>query len=94
MTGCVAPIPPGGLLGPESEDAQKRCLRGERQVADFVEQQRPLLAAAHQAGPILRRTREGAFAIPEQLGLDEGRWQRAAIDGEEGARAAGDMVDG
>src|SRR5439155_14204826 len=38
--------------------------------------------------------REGAFAIPEQLGLDEGRSQRAAIDGEEGARAAGDLVDG
>ena len=76
------------------EHAKKRCLRRERQIADFVEQQRPFLAAAHQAGPILRRTREGALAIPEQLGFDEGRWQRAAIDGEEGARAAGDVVDG
>ena len=68
------------------QDAQENGLKRQRQVADLVEEDRSSVRASKEAGSILRRARERALLVPEQLALGERFGERAAIDGDEGTR--------
>ena len=76
-------------------DAQEPHLRGERELADFVEKQRaavrllePALAARHRAG-------ERSLLVAEELGIDQLRGDRAAVHAPERTAAEGRvLVDG
>ena len=63
---------------------------GERDVADFVEEQGAALGQLDLADGRLDRAGEGAALIAEQLGLEQVFGDRGAVDGDEfalGARA-------
>jgi hypothetical protein len=66
------------------EEAQQLDLRRQRHVADLVEEQRAALGLLDQAATRLRRAREGAAHVSEQLAFDEAFGQRRAVDGHEG----------
>ena len=76
------------------QHAQERRLGGQRQVADLVEQQRSVLAAAHESWAILQGAGEGALAVSEQLGLDEVGRDCPAVHGHERAGTTRELVDG
>ena len=67
--------------------AQQLDLRRGGQLADLVEQQRAAGGRRDHARAILRRAREGAAPIAEELALDQVLGQRAAVDRDERARA-------
>jgi hypothetical protein len=62
------------------EKAQQLRLQLERQVADLVQEDRAAVSRLEPAGPAVERTRERAPLVTEQLGLDELRRQRRAVD--------------
>ena len=65
------------------EHAQQLGLHGSGQFADFVQEQRAAVGDLEQADPVIVGAGEGAFAVAEQLALDQVFGQRAAIDGDE-----------
>src|SRR5262249_6803737 len=75
------------------EHAEQRRLRLEGQIADLVEQQGSLFGGSNEAQSILRRSREGALSIAEQLALDQRRPQRTAVDGHERPWSARHLVE-
>ena len=70
------------------DHAQQLGLRLERDVADLVEEDRPLVGQLEE--PLLRidGAGEGPLHVPEQVGLEEIRRQVARIDGDERAIGA------
>ena len=70
------------------EEPQQLGLHVERQVADFVEEQRAAGRRAHQAGLIGHRAGERAAAVAEQLTVGElARGGRAVVGKERGGAA-------
>ncbi len=70
------------------QNAQQLGLRRHRHFADFIEQQRAVLRHFEAAGAALRRAREGAFFVAEQLAFNQRFRQRRAVDGDERALTA------
>ena len=75
------------------QHAQERGLRGEREIADLVEEQRPAIRATDEARAIVYRTGERALLRPEQLALHELVGERAAVHGDHRARALAHRMD-
>jgi hypothetical protein len=75
------------------QDPEQRDLRLRRQLGDLVEEQGATVGAADQAVAIVLGAREGAAPVAEQLALDQGAGQGAAVDGDEAAAAARALVD-
>src|SRR5262249_47406338 len=78
---------------PALERAEEARLQIERELADFVEEERAAIGALE--GPCVRRDRAGECAalVPEKLALREARGDRAAIeDHERPARARALLV--
>src|SRR5262249_62020035 len=75
------------------EDAQKGCLRLERQVADLVEKEGAAVGRTDKPGPILGGARERALLVAEELALDQRVRDGAAVHGHEVATPAGQGVD-
>ena len=90
---CTGAAEPSATTCPSCSTRSSLAWLAERQVADLVEQQRPLVGAADQAGPVLARVGEGAPAVAEQLALDQRLGQRGAVDGHELAGPARQLVD-
>src|SRR5581483_11077732 len=53
------------------EDAEELDLRGARQLADLVEQERAAVGALEAAEVARRRARESSLLVPEELALEE-----------------------
>jgi hypothetical protein len=81
-----------GHEGPVLEEAQELHLRGRRDLADLVEEERPAVGGGEVAGLPLRRPGEGAPLVAEQLGLEERLRERRAVDLDERARGAPALV--
>ncbi len=64
------------------EDAQQLRLRGERQLADLVEENRTLSCRLEEAGPIAAGARERAARVTEELTLENALGELSAVDGE------------
>src|SRR5262249_31743738 len=75
------------------QHAEQRRLRGEREVADFVEKQRAAVRAPDVAEAIFVRARKRTLAEAEELALDERRRQRAAVDRDERTGASRGRVE-
>ena len=69
------------------EHAELRRLRGPRQVADLVEEQRAAIGGADEPRVVGLGAGERALLVPEQLALDEVLGERAAVDRHEPAGA-------
>ena len=65
------------------ERAQNLGLHRERQIADFVEEQRAPVRELELAGLSLRRAGERAFLVAEQLRFEQRLGNRRAVDGDE-----------
>ena len=61
------------------EEAQQLGLDVDRQVADFVEEERAARRRAHQTGLIGNRSRKAAAAMAEQLAVGEIASRRRAV---------------
>ena len=61
------------------DHAQQPDLGGERQLADFVEEQRAAVRLLEPALAARGRAGEGALLVPEQLRVDQLRRNRAAV---------------
>ena len=72
------------------ERLQELCLLEQRQLADFVEEQRAAVGRLEQADLLLARAGEGAALMAEELGLDQLLGQGCAVDGDEGLGGARD----
>ena len=55
-------------------------LQRQRQVADFVQKQRPAMRQLESAWLPGRRARERTLLVAEQLGLQQRVWNRRAVD--------------
>ena len=62
------------------EDTQQLHLHRRREIADFVEQERPEVGRLEEPDAVLGRARERAADVPEQLALDERLGYRPAVD--------------
>ena len=87
-SGCVPPTRSNSAL---LQDAQELDLEGERHLADLVEEERAAVRAARSL-PLVARVRagEGAALVAEELALEQGLGDRAAVDRHErpvGSRA-------
>ncbi len=71
------------------QDPQQLRLHLERHVADFVEEDRPAVCRDEVPGPVLRRARERAADMTEELALEEIRGHGGAVLGQEGLLRAG-----
>jgi hypothetical protein len=65
------------------QDAQQLYLHRRRHVANFIEKQRAAIGRLEQAGAILRRARERAAGVSEELGLQQRFGHSSAVDREE-----------
>ncbi len=72
----------GALL----DRAQQLALHRQRQLADLVEQQGAAVRGLEEALAVLGGTGEGALAVAEELGLEQGLGDRTAVDRDEGLR--------
>ena len=75
---------------PFLERAQDLGLQRERQIADFVEEERPAVRHLELAGLARHGAGESALFVAEELGLEERLGNRRAIDGDKrrlGSRA-------
>src|SRR5262249_21222556 len=70
------------------------ALNGERELDDFVQQQRATVRRDDATFGGVRRPRERTFAMPEQLRFRQPFGNRGAIDGREVASATAERVDG
>ena len=68
------------LEAPFLQDAQQLGLEIERQIADFVEKQRPAMGQLESALARGDRARERAARVAEELAFDQRRRQRRAVD--------------
>ena len=59
---------------------QKLRLQREGQVADLVEEDRAVVRLLELPLLSLMRAGERASLVPQQLGLEQSRWDRGAID--------------
>ena len=57
-------------------------MRGQRQFAHLVEEQRALISRAEVTRRVVDGTRIGALDVSEQLRVDGSFWNGAAVDGE------------
>src|SRR5688572_7908187 len=74
---------PRGAQGqdlPRLEHAQELGLRGKRHVADFVEQECPVIGGLYQTELVAVGTGEGTLLVAEELALDQVLGQRGAVD--------------
>src|SRR5438132_5854568 len=77
------------------EHPQQCDLRLRGQLADFIQEDRAAIGGLEAAEAALRRARERALLVPEQLGRDErGRNGGAVHTDECGARAKRALVKG
>jgi hypothetical protein len=76
---------PHGLL---LDRAQELHLHVQRQVRDFVEEQRAAVCGAEEPGLVGDGTGEAALAVAEELALHQLAGDRAAVDGHEGTIGA------
>ncbi len=67
------------------EDAQHLRLQVERHLGDLVEKQRSARRALEIALMLAHGAGEGAALVAEELGLDQVRRDRAAVDGDDGS---------
>src|SRR2546423_1539337 len=75
--------------------AQQCDLRLGRQLADFVEEDRPAIGCLEPSEAALQRAGERAFLVSKQLGRDERRRNRGEVHANErSARAARALVKG
>ena len=76
------------------EDPEELHLDLERNLADLVEEERPLARGFELSRAILVGPGESAASIAEELRLDERRRKRGAVDGDEGhARSVPELVE-
>jgi hypothetical protein len=68
------------------QHAQELRLSAGRELADFVEKERPAVGFFEESGAFACRAGEGPARMAEQLGLDELVAQRGAVDRAESAR--------
>src|SRR5450631_2598478 len=76
-------VRPDGLKGALLEDTQKLGLRRQRQLGDFVEEQRSSVGGLESAIPLLHRAGKSASLESKQLGLDQRLWKGTAVDRDE-----------
>src|SRR5262249_11113723 len=65
------------------EDAEQLRLHRRRHLADLVEEDGALLGRLEEPAAVVRRARERASPVAEQLALEERLLERGAVDGEE-----------
>src|SRR5262249_38307141 len=76
------------------QDPEELDLERLRHLADLVEEEGPSVGRAEEAVAILGGVGEGALDVSEELVLEEGLWDGAAVDDHEGALGArGGAVD-
>ena len=76
------------------EDPQQLHLRGQGQIADLVEKQRPSVRLLEPSGLAQGGAGEGPLLVAEEIALDQRLREGAAVDGHEGSvRAVGELVD-
>ena len=68
--------------------SQQFRLHGQRQFADFVQQQRTGGCLQKEAFAVAARVGEGAFRVAEQFAFEQRFGQRGAVDGHEGTIGA------
>src|SRR3954468_4442962 len=78
---------------PLLEDAEELRLQIKRQFANLVEEERSFLRLLEAAGASRGRARVGALLRPEQLALEELRWNRGAVHRHEAALATRRQVE-
>src|SRR5690606_37712374 len=67
------------------EEAEELRLRGRRELADLVEEERAAVRELDLPAHATIGAREGAALVSEELALDELARERGAVDGDEGA---------
>ena len=75
-------------IGAGFEQPQELDLHAQRDVAHLIEKQRAAVGGFHQTGLGMGGPREGAFLVPEQLGLEQALGQAGAVDHHDGLRLA------
>ncbi len=75
------------------EHAQQLGLSCDGHVANLVEQERSTLRAAEDAQVGSYGAREGPALVPEELALDQARWDRGAVDGNQRSPSAAGRVE-
>jgi hypothetical protein len=80
-TGCSTSAPTGHTI--RLEDPQELGLRGQRQLADLVEEQRAAVGRGEATDAVVDRAGERALQVAEQLGLDQAVGDRRAVDRDE-----------
>ena len=65
------------------QKAQQLDLQSERQIADFVEEERPAVGRLDLADGLFRRARERALFVPEELAFEQRFGNRRAVDRDE-----------
>jgi hypothetical protein len=68
------------------QDAQEFRLQVEREVTDFVEEQRPPVSQFKAPEALRERPREGAFFIAEEFAFEQPAGNGGAVERDEGAR--------
>ncbi len=77
------------------QNAQQLDLQRRTELADLVEKDRAVARHLEAARMMLDRTGEGALLVSEQLALDDGFGERAAVHVDEATvRSVREMVDG
>ena len=77
------------------QDAQNFGLRGQRHVADFIEENGAVVALLEFADAAFDGAGEGAFFVAEQFAFEQVFGDGGAVDGEErGLGAMAVMIDG
>jgi hypothetical protein len=88
-------VAPTGRTGPLLDGAQQLGLHGQRQVADFIEEQGAAVCGLEEAFAVLLGAGEGPLAVAKELGFQQLLGDGAAVDGNEGAFGPhADIVDG
>ena len=77
------------------QDAEELGLKGEGDVADFVEKERAIVGLLESSNAQLIGPGEGAFFVTEQFAFEEVVGNGGAVDGDEGAMGAvAVLIDG
>ena len=74
------------------QHTQELRLQLERDVADFVEEQRAAVRQLEPADLLRDGARERAFLVSEELALEQPRWNRGAVELDERSRSAAAQV--
>ena len=70
--------------GPLLDDAQELALHRQRHLADLVEEQRAAVRGLEEALAVFVGAGEGALAVAEELGLEQGLGDGTAVHRHEG----------